>query len=316
MERVIKKINESLNIGITYHTSPDGDALGSVLALLIGLKKYGKNAYIISKDVISDNMRFLPCSSEIDGTQVKPKRNTDLVIVADCGSLERASADLSEYKGALINFDHHMTNDEYADINYIDTDAAATAEMVYSMLKAMNIIVNKDIAICIYTSLVTDTGSFRFSNVTKKTHNIAGELLELGLDNSAIHSELFDNRPVKSLRILGEALRNIQLFFNNKVSYLELTKEAVDSVGATDEDASDIVNFGLKIQGVEAAVFIKEVSEGVKVSLRSKHDFNVRKIAETFGGGGHTKAAGVTFKNKDLQEVREIILKTIENELI
>ncbi|MBL4930883.1 DHH family phosphoesterase [Clostridium paridis] len=312
MDEVIKKINESLNIGITYHISPDGDALGSALALLIGLKKYGKNVYIISKDIVSDDMGYLPCSSEVNGFQVTPKEDTDLVIVVDCGNLERISADLSNYSGTIINIDHHLSNDEYGNINYIDVNAAATAEIIYSLLKTMNIIINKDIATCLYTSLVTDTGSFRFSNVTKRSHEIAGELIELGIDNSSIHSEIFDNKPLNSLKILGEILKNIKVFFNGKVSYLELTKDICDDC----EDVSDVVNYGLKIKGVEVAVFIKEIKDGVKVSLRSKHDFDVRKVAEVFGGGGHTKASGITFRNKTIQDVKELILTSIENELV
>ncbi|WP_238882591.1 bifunctional oligoribonuclease/PAP phosphatase NrnA [Clostridium sp. YIM B02551] len=312
MDEVIKKINESLNIGITYHVSPDGDALGSALALLMGLKKYGKNAYIISKDIVSDDMGYLPCSSEVNGFQVTPKEDTDLVIVVDCGNLERISADLGDYSGTIINIDHHLSNDEYGTINYIDVNAAATAEIIYYLLKTMNIIINKDIATCLYTSLVTDTGSFKFSNVTKRTHEIAGELIELGIDNSSIHSEIFDNKPLNSLKILGEILKGIKVFFDGKVSYLELTKEICDE----STDVSDVVNFGLKIKGVEVAVFIKEIKDGVKVSLRSKHEFDVRKIAEVFGGGGHTKASGITFRNKTIQDVKELILTSIENELV
>lgn len=316
MEDIIKKINESSIIGITYHTSPDGDAVGSALALLQGLRKYGKISYILSKDTIPENLGFLPCSSDIDNDIYEPKEATDLVIVLDCGNYERISADLSNYTNTLANIDHHISNDNYGMINYVDTNAAATAEIVYSLLKTMNIIINKDMATCLYTSLVTDTGSFRHSNVTKKTHEIAGELVSLGISNSLIHSELFDNKPVESLILLGEVLSKIKLFFRDKVSVLEINKKICDDIGVLSEDASDIVNFGLQVRAVEVAILLKEASNGVKVSLRSKNDFDVRNIAQLFGGGGHSKASGILFNDKSLEEVKELLLNAIEKELI
>jgi len=316
MEDIIKKINESSIIGITYHVSPDGDAVGSALALLQGIRKLGKISYILSKDVISEDLGFLPCSSEIDNEVYEPKDDTDLVIILDCGNLERVSAELGNYKGTTVNIDHHLSNDKYAQINYVDTNASATAEIVYSLLKAMNVIVNKDMATCLYTSIVTDTGSFRHSNVTKRTHEIAGELISLGINNSVVHSELFDNKPIESLILLGEVIKNIRTYFNGKVSVLEITNRICDSIGIPPEEVADVVNFGLQVKGVEVAVLLKEASNGIKVSLRSKNNFDVRNIAGLFGGGGHSKASGVFFKEKSIDEAKELLLSAIEKELI
>lgn len=316
MEELVKKINESSIIGITYHTSPDGDAVGSALALMQGLRKYGKMAYILSKDDISENLGFLPGSSEIDSDIYEPKEETDLVIVLDCGNVERIAANLIYYNGSVMNIDHHISNSKYGNINYVDSTASATAEIVYLLLQEMNIIVNKDMATCLYTSLVTDTGSFRHSNVTKRTHDIAGELITLGVNNSWIHSELFENKPVESLIIFGEVLRNIKLYFGTKVTVLELTKGACDAIDLSIEDAPDMVNFGLQVKNVEVAVLLKEATNGVKASLRSKNSFDVRKVAEVFGGGGHSKAAGILFKDKRIEEVRQMLLSAIEKELI
>ena len=163
---VISIINKSKKIGITYHVSPDGDALGSVLALLQGIRIYGKEAYVISKDLVSDNLSFLPYAEEITGEVIKPSEDTDCVIVLDCGNVERISADLSEFKGTLVNMDHHLSNDKYGAINYVDTEASATAEIIFMLLKELKVEINENIAKCLYTSLITDTGSFRYSNST------------------------------------------------------------------------------------------------------------------------------------------------------
>jgi phosphoesterase RecJ-like protein len=195
------EILRSRRIGLSFHASPDGDAIGSALALLNGLRSLGKDAYIISRDVISDNFSFLSLSNEIDGNTLEPKNNTDLVIVLDCGNVDRISADLGNYNGKIINIDHHITNENYGCINYIDIKASATCELAYLLIQELGINLNDktDLGIAIgsavYTGIVTDTGSFRHSNVTTRTHDITSKLIELGVKNSEIHSNLFDNKP-------------------------------------------------------------------------------------------------------------------------
>ena len=172
-----EEILKSKRIGLSFHTSPDGDAIGSTLSLLNALRYLGKDSYIISRDVISDNFSFLSLSNEINGNILEPKRNTDLVIVLDCGNFERISANLSNYSGKIINIDHHISNENYGFINYVDINAAATCEISYLLIKELGIDFNDktDIEIAIgnavYTGIVTDTGSFRHSNVTSRTHD-------------------------------------------------------------------------------------------------------------------------------------------------
>ena len=173
LSQIAEYILKSKKIGITYHVSPDGDAVGSVLALINGLKSLNKDCYVISKDKLSDNLKFLKDSEEITSEIVEPTIDTDVVIVLDCGNLERVSANLNEFTGTIINIDHHITNDKYGDINYIDSKAAATAEIVFELLVKMGIDFDnensntlREIGTCIYTSIVTDTGAYRHSNVT------------------------------------------------------------------------------------------------------------------------------------------------------
>lgn len=321
LKDIKKIIIEANKIGITFHTSPDGDAIGSALGLLNGLRELGKDVYIISKDSIPENLMFLPYSEEINGETTEPKEGTDLVIVLDCGNVERISANLLDYSGMVINIDHHLSNDNYGFINYVDTEAAATAEIVFLLLKEIGYEFSvkeeilERIGRCLYTSLVTDTGSFRHSNVTKRTHEIAGILIGVGVNNSMIYNKLFDNRSINKLNLMGYAFQNAKLYFDGKVAVTVLDSDSLSKFNAEKEDTSDIIGNLLSIKTVEVAVLLKEVEEGVKASLRSKYDFDVRKIAEMFGGGGHTKASGLMQKGVMLQIAKDNILKAIEREI-
>ena len=315
------EILKAKRIGLSFHTSPDGDALGSTLALLNALRYIGKDAYIISRDVIPDNFSYLSFSEEIDGETTKPDKDTDLVIVLDCGNVERISADLSEYKGILIDLDHHVSNENYGHINFVDTQAAATCELSYLLIKELGVNLKDNnsetnaIGSAVYTGLVTDTGSFRHSNVTKRTHNIASELIDAGIENSKIHSNLFDNKPFEKVKLMGTVLSNIELALDNKVAVLSIPKGMLESFNLPNVDTSDIISIGLGIKGVEVSLLLKEVEEGTKSSLRSKNDVDVRKVAEIFGGGGHIKAAGLMQKNTDLKCAKENLLKALKEEL-
>lgn len=320
-KEIKEEIIKSKRIGLSFHTSPDGDAIGSTLALLNALRFLGKDSYIISRDVISDNLSFLSLAEEIDGNTLEPRRDTDLVIVLDCGNVERISADLSNYDGKIINLDHHISNENYGSINYVDPSAAATAELSYLLIKELGINFldksDEKIAIgnAIYTGLITDTGSFRHSNVTKRSHEIASELIELGVDNSKIHSNLFDNKPFNKVKLMGCVLSNIELVLNDKVAVLQIPKGMLEEFNLLHVDTSDIISIGLGIKGVEVSMLLKEVEEGVKTSLRSKNNVDVRRVAEVYGGGGHVKAAGVMQKNVNLSKAKDNLLKTLKEEM-
>ncbi|MBD7910456.1 DHH family phosphoesterase [Clostridium cibarium] len=321
LKEISKIILESNKIGLTFHTSPDGDAIGSTLGLLNGLREMGKDVYVISREVIEDNLSFLSLGNEIDGKTAEPVKDTDLVIVLDCGNKERICADLEGYEGTMINIDHHISNDNYGDYNYVDPTAAATAEIVYLLLKAFNFEFNcisevfQKIGSCLYTSLITDTGSYRHSNVTKRTFNIAGELIGCGVKNDKIHNELFGNKPYNKVKLIGEALNNLELLVDKKVSVIALSMKVLESFGMTNVDTSDIINMVLNIEGVEVALVLKEAEDGVKGSLRSKNEIDVRKIAEIFGGGGHIKASGFKISDMSIDEAKNRIINEIEKEI-
>ena len=321
LNEISKVILNSNKIGLTFHASPDGDAIGSTLGLLNALRYIGKDVYVISKEVVDDYLSFLPFSEEINGEVEKPLPNTDLVIVLDCGNVERICADLNDFDKEIMNIDHHISNDMYGKYNYVDSSASATAEIIFELLNEMRFEFNgesekiKEIAISLYTSIVTDTGSFRHSNVTVRTHEYASKLIGCGINNSYIHNQLFGNKPLNKLKLTGEAINKLEIYFDSKVSFVELSLKTLEKFDMLDGDTSDIINMILNIEGVEVAVVTKETKDGVKASLRSKNDFDVRKIAEIFGGGGHIKAAGLKIKDVSLKEAKEKILEAIGKEI-
>lgn len=314
---IIERLKESKKIGITCHISPDGDSLGSSLALMQGLLSMGKNAYIISKEPLPETFDYLPYSNRINKELSHILDSTDTVIVLDCGNAERINAniDIDKRNYTLINIDHHISNDNYGDLNYIDTNAAAVAEIVYELLNILNVPIDKNIASCLYTSIVTDTGSFRHSNTTRLTHKIAGDLVATGIDFSEIHRKIFENMSFERLKLHGKIIENMHLKLNRKLCIMELTKEMLKEFDIEKSDTSDIVNIGTQIGTVEVAVLLKASDDMTKVSLRSKHKVDVRKIAEMFNGGGHIKAAGFS-TSKSLEEIKTILINEIEKELI
>lgn len=314
---VIEAINKSKKIGITCHVSPDGDALGSSLALMQGLLKLNKEAYIMSKEFLPETFEYLPFSNEVSKNIDHILENTDTIIVLDCGNIDRINAnlELSNREYTLINIDHHLSNDLYGDINYVNTDAAAVAEIIYEILNIMHIKIDEDIAACLYTSLVTDTGSFKHSNTTDLTHKIAGYLINTGIDFSQIHRNIFENVKYSRIKLQGRVIENMYLIYDEKICIMELTQEMLNEFNINNGDSSDIISLGTKIDTVEVAILLKETEEGVKVSLRSKNIVDVRKIAEKFGGGGHVRAAGFA-SQKSLKEIKKIIIEDIEKELI
>ena len=317
INEIIKKIKLFNKIGITFHSSPDGDSLGSALALLIGLRKLKKEVYIISKEVIPQLFQFLPCSDEINGEIIEPLIDTECVIVLDCGDFKRINANLfmQNKKFELINIDHHLSNDLYGDLNFVDTHASAVAEIVYKLLKLLHVEIDKEISKCLYTSLITDTGSFRHSNTTAVTHNIAGELINTGIEFSKIHRLIFENKKFKKIKFYGEVINNMTIELNDKVCIMYISKNILGKYESVSSDTSDVITFGDSIDTVEVTILIKEAENGVKVSLRSKSLVDVSKIAEVFDGGGHIRASGF-FTEGNFYDTKVKLLEIIEKELI
>ncbi|WP_102400680.1 DHH family phosphoesterase [Haloimpatiens massiliensis] len=317
MNEILKKISESENIVITFHESPDGDSIGTSLALMQGLKKLHKHVKIISKDSTPKYLQFLPYSKEINGENRIIPKNTDCVLVVDCGDVKRINVEnlnLENKDYILVNIDHHLSNEMYGDYNYVNTDAIAVAEIIYEIMNKMDISIDMDIATCLYTSLITDSGSFKHSGTTSTTHAIAGELIDIGIDFSEIHRKVFENKPLNKIKLYGKIIENMNVISNGKLCIMKVTKDMLDSIGVESDDTGDAISFGTNIDTVEVVALLKEWNNGTKISLRSKNKVDVRRIAEMYKGGGHTRAAGM-FLELPMDKAEETIIKVIEKEL-
>lgn len=318
LNKIISLIKEARKIVILPHINADGDATGSSMALALALKKLDKQVTVILEEEAAKVYSFLP-----DIVKAKVYKgelqNFDVAIALDTGDLERLGERVEVFNSApvTINIDHHHTNSEFAFYNYINRGSSATGEIIYQLIKMLGLNLDNDIATCLYVAISTDTGGFRYSNTTSLTHQITADLINNGVNVAELSQRLFDNTSIQKVKLIGIAIKNLELFENNKVSFITITDEDIKNAGAKDEDCDGIVNLGRNIDSVEVAAMIRQKTNGeIKVNLRSKALVDVASIADMYGGGGHKKAAGCTIENKQIQEVKSLLLKDIKDALI
>jgi phosphoesterase RecJ-like protein len=310
LSQVVALIEQKQKFMITSHIRPDGDGLGSGLALYWMLRSLGKEAAVILRDRVPPAYLVLPGS---DLVRVEPDvtESFDAAFVIECSDVDRPG--LPGLKDQLVvNIDHHSTTEPFGDINWIDSTAAAVGEMIYNLSKALGVEVTKEIAECIYTALLTDTGSFHFSNTTERTLKIASELVRRGVEPARISQALFYSYPFSKVRLLGLVLSTIERDETGRIAWVTMDREVMYEADASEEDSDGIVNHALSIGEVEAVAFFKELAPGIyRVSLRSKGKNNVAKVAETFGGGGHRNAAGCRVEG-DFEEVKRRVIEGLQ----
>ncbi len=299
-------IKNSNNIVITCHKGPDGDAIGSSLALYLFLKKNKENVTVIVPDDFPLFLKWLPKSENIvifDDNKEKAINlinNCDLIFTLDFNSLGRTGDMkdvLSNSKAKFIMIDHHQQPDDYAEVTYSDTSICSTCQMVYHFIEALNCTnkIDKDIATCIYTGIMTDTGSFRFRSTTSTTHRVIAKLIDKGIDNAKIHQNVYDSNSYNRLQLLGKSLNNLKVIKELNTAYIKLSADEQNMFNAQKGDTEGVVNYALSLQGIKlAAIFKEDQTTGlIKISFRSKGDFSVNEFSRKhFNGGGHTNAAG------------------------
>jgi phosphoesterase RecJ-like protein len=292
------------------HISPDGDSIGSSLALVHALRKVGKEAFIVGVDPIPQIYRFLPDWDRWLLSWDRVEGEWDLSCFLDCGAVDRAGAALPAVaKGKLIlNIDHHATNTLFGDENWMDFSAAAVGELAYRLLKEMGLPIGADEAVCLYTSIVADTGGFRYSSTTAATHRIAAELLEAGVKPYDVAAQIFENETPGRLALLGRALADLQVDPSGKIAWITLTQRIFKETGATEEEAEGLVNWARSLSGVEVGLLFKETAEGpIRVSFRSRFMVDVGALAKSFGGGGHARASGCTLYGSVEEAQRRVL---------
>jgi bifunctional oligoribonuclease and PAP phosphatase NrnA len=309
-----KLIKEENNFAITSHTSPDGDSIGSLLGLYNALKEINKDADMFIDDSLPEKYSFMPKFNEIKQLENAKKRYRCLFVL-DCGDENRLGSckELISRSDIVINIDHHISNSLFGNLNIVDKNASSVGEMIYQLIKINGLDVSKDTAMCLYTSILTDTGGFKYSNTTSMTFSIVGDLINNSFDFSEIYNRVFDVKTIEQVRLMAKVSSTLETFLDNKIGVISLTQNMLKECNASEEHASDFVNIVRDINEVEIGVFIKEVDNTTcRVSLRSKKYVDVRRIAEVFGGGGHIRAAGCTIK-QTLEESKAIIIKEIQN---
>lgn len=300
------RFSTPIKVVIIPHKNPDGDAIGSCLALYHYLKQYQCESEVIAPNEFPDFLKWLPGTDQIiiyekqldQATQ--SIKSADLVFTLDFNSLSRINGvaeTLEHFKGDYIMIDHHQSPDSYAKYTYSDTTMSSTCEMVYNFILMMGDgqKITQEIATCLYTGIMTDTGSFRFPSTTSATHRVIAELIDKGANNSEIHNAIYDTSSLDKLQLLGCALKNLVQLPEYNTVYITLSKQELAQYNFKKGDTEGFVNYGLSLKGIKfALIFIESQQEEiVKISLRSKGDFSVNDFARLhFNGGGHTNAAG------------------------
>lgn len=302
---------------IAGHIKPDGDTIGSSIALASLLKRMGKQACLYSKEQIPDYLRFLPGTKNIKITD-KVHKKFDCAIILECTNLERMGS-IIDYGQAssFINIDHHATSTNFGRINYIDPSASSSAEQVFFLFSHMGVKLSLAEAQGLYVGLVTDTGKFQHSNTTPRAMRMAASLIEAGVKPYKIYDNLFATKTPASLMLLGLSLSTLHIADSGRTAYLEITRSMYKKAGAGVMDSEDIINHTMMMPNVLVGMLFREIEEErnvIKVSFRSRNGYDVNKLARFFGGGGHKSAAGCTI-NGTLKSVENHILKHVANTL-
>ena len=333
-EEDIQKIQELLStpkkIIIIPHRSPDGDALGSTLGIYHLLKKLNHEPLVVAPNEFPDFLAWLPDSDAVliyekDKENIAQKiYDADLIFTLDFNALHRTGEMeqvLNKVTAPFIMIDHHQKPDDYAKYQFSDTKYGSTCEMVYHFIVSLGMenLIDKTIATCIYTGIVTDSGSFKFPSTTSTTHRVVANLIDKGIENAAIHNALYDENSYNRLQLLGQALKNMKILFDKKTSFITLSQKELDQNNYEKGDTEGIVKYGLSIKGIIfTAIFIEHRDENIiKISFRSQGSFDVNQFARThFNGGGHINAAGgksYLSLNETVAKFEEILSKTIVN---
>jgi len=317
---MLTKINElvasSTSFLVTTHESPDGDAVGSSLALANYLRELGKDVTVHICDPVPEIYAFLPLAGDV--TTALPQRDYDVCFVLDVGEFRRAGAQVAAAAGRVgtfVNLDHHKTRDEFGRFNLIDPSAASTAVLVYRLIKEAGHEVSFATALCIYVATITDTGSFRYSNANPEAFAVAGEMIAKGVNAWDVAAQLYESQPRQRLELLSHALQTLTFSDCGKFASLTVTLDMYAKTGTDAELTDGFINYPRSVRGVEVAIFFRQLSPtAYKVGFRSKGAVDVSRLAEGFGGGGHHNAAGCVVEGP-IEDVREKVFAHLRKAL-
>lgn len=312
LTRISEIIGDCSRFLITSHVRPDGDAIGSELALYLALRSLGKDVSIYNQDGVPEAYRFLPATAAVSRDFGRAE-SYEAVFVLDCSDLDRIGRDSEKLTAIkyVISIDHHLSNGEFSDIGILDPGASSTGELVFKLIRELKIEITPEIATNLYTAILTDTGSFHYSNTGAESLGIASELVRAGADPAHIAGQVYESNPPAKIRLFAKAVQTWKLEWEGRVGSIVVSREMLREADANLEHTENFVDFVRAIKGVEVALFFLEMGDdSYKVSMRSKGRINVEKIASRHGGGGHANAAACRISG-DLDSVYAGILQAI-----
>ena len=291
---VVEKLKNANKIAIFNHINPDGDAHGSAFALKLALQALGKHAEVFLRvgDDLTKEYKL------VKGTEKSHLAisDCDLFVAVDCADRERLGEFGEIFQGNTVAIDHHITHKPFADTTLVVADSPATGEIIFDVVKALGVEITHHIAYNLYLAIVCDTGSFKYSSTTAKTHAVAAELINTGIDFADMTKRLFDSKSWEYLQMYKKGIESLEVYADGKIALLAFCEEDFKNAGISETDADGMVNLPNSVAGIEVGVYIRQRGDMFKVSLRSSGRLDVAKIAEEFGGGGHERASGFSMK--------------------
>jgi phosphoesterase RecJ-like protein len=311
--RICEELLRHRRVVVTSHLRPDGDSVGSSLALAWALKALGTDARVVHRDPAPSQLAEFPGIDEIVISETIPP-DTDAVVVLECGDLGRTGLAGFDHH-AVINIDHHPGNSGYGAAQWFDGSAAACGEMIFEIIMELGVPLTEHMATQLFVAIVTDTGAFRYPGVSPRTFSISARLLEAGADPVSVARKIFDSHTLGRLRLQGAVLQTMEIDQTGRLAILRLDDATLVAAGGTAEETDGLINLPLSVRAIQAAVFFKEAEHGQwRVSLRSKGDIDVGRLARAFGGGGHKNASGCTLTGA-LDDVKARILTVLAPEV-
>lgn len=313
---IIKKIAEEIKLGqvflISSHKNPEGDAIGSMLALGLALRDLQKNVFILNQDPLPETLSFLPGVDQIKH-QAPSDGNFDVAFALDCGDKSRLGEEFFKIRvEKIINIDHHISNNHFGDINLVDPQASSTAEIIFDLIQKLKVPLRTYLAENVYVGILTDTGSFHYPNTTPKAFQVAKTCLLSGVDPWKVAERIYENQPISRLHLLTRVLGTLEILAQGQIALVSVTQQMLAETGATPDQTEDLINFPRAVKGVEVALLLREIGpHKYRVSMRSRGKINVAQIAAQFQGGGHPNAAGCNVEG-DLLSVKEKVLESLQ----
>ncbi|MNZ48772.1 Bifunctional oligoribonuclease and PAP phosphatase NrnA [compost metagenome] len=319
LDEALAFINAANKFLVVSHVQPDGDAISSTVTVGWLLQKLGKSAVLINEGELPSRLSYLYQFDQIiNYKQAPPEESFDAIIAVDCADYKRIGEVASCFASGskLLNIDHHPTNNAFGAVNVIHAEAAATVEILFDLIERAELTLDLDCATAIYTGLLTDTGGFRYSNTSPRVMAIASRLLEVGVSGNQLADHLLEKMTMAKLKLLQTALSRLTFTENLEIGWVYIGKDDLKETGAVSEDLEGIVNYALNVDGVEVGILFKEAEDGsIKASLRSAGKANVAQIAQSFGGGGHIRAAGCRLEGP-MQEATLQLVEAVRKALI